>query len=210
MQPNSDAGAAGGLRSEGLVAEGFIPRQHPQLHSPSDATLVARCRRGDAASWDALVSRYERLVFGIALRTGLDREDAADVAQSTFLRLLDSIDDLRDGERLVSWLVTVTRRGAWRVHERRAHGPTVAAEPTPLEHERVDPVGEWVEADWVHSGLQRLDAPCRDLLIALYLDPAMPSYAEVARRLGRPIGAIGPTRARCLERMRHLLDVADR
>ena len=207
MQPNSDAGAAVGLRAARPAGEAFIPQQNTR-HPPSDATLVARCRIGDGASWDALVSRYERLVFGVARRTGLDREDAADVVQSTFLILLDSIDDLRDGGRLVSWLVTVARRCAWRVRERSL--PSVAADVAPLEHERVDPIGEWVEVEWIHSGLQRLDSPCRDLLIALYLDPTTPSYAEVARRLGRPIGAIGPTRARCLERMRHLLDVADR
>lgn len=210
MQPNSDAVTAVDSSFEARSGKALVPPQHRRLLSPSDATLVARCRNGDGASWDTLVTRYERLVFGVALRAGLDREDAADVTQSTFVTLLDSIDDLRNGERLVSWLVTVARRCAWRMRERSAHEPPAGTQSTPLEHEPLDPVGEWVEVDWVHSGLQRLDAPCRDLLIALYLDPTAPSYAEVARRLGRPIGAIGPTRARCLERMRHLLDMPDR
>ena len=68
-----------------------------------------------AEAWDLLVKRYERLVFSVARRNGLNPEDAADVTQGTFVTLIDSLDRLRDEERLASWLMTVTRRQSWRV-----------------------------------------------------------------------------------------------
>ncbi len=69
-----------------------------------------------------------------------------------------------------------------------------------------DPTEQWVRLEWLYDGLLEMDVRCRDLLIALYLSGEQVSYEEVARRLGRPIGSIGPTRARCLERLRKILE----
>ena len=87
---------------------------------PSDGELLNRCRARDAAAWNQLVGRYERLVYSVALRNGLDADDAADVTQNTFVNLLDAMDRIRDEERLASWLMTVARRQAWRVRTRAA------------------------------------------------------------------------------------------
>ncbi|MFP5281979.1 MAG: RNA polymerase sigma factor [Actinomycetes bacterium] len=168
----------------------------------ADADLIQRCGKGDAEAWDLLVSRYERLVFSVALRNGLDREDAADVTQNTFLALLDSVDTLRQEDRLASWLMTVARRQAWRAR-RRAAGSRDAVGLAPSA---ADSLQEWERLVWLHSGLQRLGRPCRDLLQALYFDPNQPAYADIARRLGRAVGTIGPMRARCLQRLRSILD----
>jgi RNA polymerase sigma factor (sigma-70 family) len=167
---------------------------------PSDVDLIRGCRAGDADAWDALVGRYERLVFSVALRNGLEPEDAADVTQMTFVALLDSLSALRADERLSSWLMTVARRQAWRVRRRRE-----VERPLATVTQVVDPLADWDRAACVHDALQQLAPPCRELLLALYFDPAEPSYAEVAARLGRSIGGIGPMRARCLQRMRALL-----
>ena len=167
----------------------------------SDAELLAGCRAGDQRAWDVLVGRYERLVFSVALRNGVSQEEAADVAQMTFVALLESIGRLRDGDRLASWLMSVSRRLSWRQRRGSERERPAAGDLTGRE----DPIAAWERVAIVHEALARMGRPCRDLLLALYFDPAGPSYAEVARRLGRPVSGIGPARARCLRRLRALL-----
>lgn len=171
----------------------------------SDRYLLRRCRSGDAQAWEALVSRYERLVFSVALRNGVSREDAADVTQSSFIALLDAIDVLRDDERLGSWLMTVARRQSWRIRrrsERELPAPDRAAAAD-------NAIEDWERLAWLHTALHELGDPCRKLLVALYFDPDEPSYADIADRLGRAIGGIGPLRARCLAQLRVIMgDVA--
>jgi RNA polymerase sigma factor (sigma-70 family) len=166
-----------------------------------DAELLARCRAGDAQAWDLLVRRYERLVYSVALRNGLASDDAADVCQQTFMALLESIDRLHDDERLASWLMTVSRRHSWRVR-RRDRRETPLSE---LPDSGVDPFDGWDQVAAVHDALERLPNPCRDLIDALYFDPAAPSYSTIADRFNRSIGGIGPLRARCLHRLRELM-----
>jgi len=148
-----------------------------------------------------LVERYERLVFSVALRNGVSREEAADITQMTFVALLESIEKLREDQRVASWLMTVARRLAWR-QRRRSEQECLRGERV---HSTEDPIASWERVAVLHEGLQRLGRACRDLLLALYFDPASPSYAAVAKRLGRPVGGIGPMRARCLQRLRALL-----
>lgn len=168
---------------------------------PTDAELLARCRERDADAWHELVTRYERLVYSVALRNGLSGEDAADVTQNTFVTLIDSLDRIREEDRLASWLMTVARRQAWRV--RNLSRRTVPLEHVPEESE--DPLAEWDTVTTLHDALSRLGGRCRELLLALYFDPEEPSYAQVAERLGRSIGGIGPMRGRCLEKLRSIL-----
>jgi RNA polymerase sigma factor (sigma-70 family) len=165
---------------------------------------LARCRTGDGAAWHALVERYERPVFSVARGGGLDLEDAADVTQTTFVALLDALTQLRSDERLASWLLTVARRTAWRVRRRREQESGAALGPPAVADDR-----DWEQIAALHEGLARLGRPCRDLLVARYFDPAEPSYAEIAQRLGRAIGGIGPLRARCLEQLRALIEAEE-
>lgn len=126
-----------------------------------------------------LVDRYQRLVFS----DGLDVEDAADVTQTTFVALLDSVTALRSDERLALWLVTVARRTAWQPRPRRER-ECVAELP------RATDARDWEQVAAVHERLGRLGAPCRDLIAALYFDAGEPSYGEIAHRMGRAIGVI--------------------
>lgn len=167
-----------------------------------DRRLLEGCRRGETRAWADLLADYERLVFSIPLRYGLAREDAADVVQLTFTELLQSLDVLRDDERLVGWLATVARRQSWRLLERRKRETAVDELP---ERAEPDPAETWTRDEWLYDGLLTLDERCRELIVALYLTADSPAYADVARRLGRPIGSIGPTRARCLQRLRAAL-----
>ena len=169
--------------------------------------LVSACRSGDSEAWDCLVDRYLNLVYAIAVREGLSTEDAADLTQSTFEALLAQMDRLRDDSRIASWLMTVARRQAWRMRNRRNRQAALPDEsvlgPDDLSVE--DPGDEVATTMWVYDGLSQLDDPCRSLITALYFDPRSPSYAEIAARLGRPVGSIGPSRARCLQRLRTIL-----
>lgn len=194
-------------RKVGVVAP--RPRTADPVRS-TPAGLLRRCREGDEDAWAELVSRYERLVFGVATHEGLTVEDAADVTQTVFEALFISLPELRDDDRLSSWLFAVARRQAWRVRERsgreRLSAATVdGADRLPLWVSQQDATDEVERSLWLHEALQELGEPCRSLLIALYFDPSGPSYAEVALRLGRPIGSIGPSRARCLEHLRVML-----
>lgn len=182
---------------------------------PTDRDLILACRRGDARAWRRLLDRYERLVFSMPLRYGLSRDDAADVAQLTFTILVQSLDDLDDDSRLGAWLATVAKRHAWRLVERnRREGASEAVEDRAdlgaaalaLGMSKAETVEHWELSHWLDGGLRRLDEGCRELLSALYFRAEQPSYAELAAELGRPVGSIGPTRARCLERLKKILE----
>jgi RNA polymerase sigma factor (sigma-70 family) len=159
-------------------------------------------------TWRRLLEKYERLVFSVPRKYGLSADDAADITQLTFTILVQSIDGLPEDSKLGGWLTTVARRHTWRLLERnRRQGigkhavldeNTVGGDTETLEN--------WELGEWLYKGLSMIGRRCRDLLFALYLDPNQPSYAEVAKHLGMAIGSVGPTRIRCLERLRRVLD----
>lgn len=169
------------------------------------ADLVHACRAGETTAWDELLDRYEPLVYSIAIREGLSAEDAADITQTTFEALLGQLDRLRDTTQIPSWLMSVARRQSWRIrNDRQRHFADESLTVLGTE-DGDDPIAERTTSLWVYEGVAQLGNPCRDLIMALYFDPSAPSYADVASRLARPIGSIGPTRARCLERLREIL-----
>jgi RNA polymerase sigma factor (sigma-70 family) len=190
--------------------------------TPSDdASLVARCQQGEAAAWAALVQRYQRLVYAVVMRTGLDEHTAADVFQTVFSRLLQHLPRLTQPERLQAWIVTTTKREALRVRELGRRTVSMSApddapgegledtlpDDAPLAE---DALSDLQQLDLLRAGLDRLDTRCRDLLLMLFADEdERPGYDEVARRLAMPVGSIGPTRARCLGKLRGLVDGAD-
>lgn len=169
-----------------------------------DAELLEGCRAGDGESWRALVQRYERLVFSVAMRNGLNREDASDVTQITFEALLESIGGLRDEDQLAYWLMTVARRHSWRVRSRREREV-----PSAWEYGEPDEADAFAHVERqldLYLALDHLGSPCSELIIALYFDPARPSYRQIAQNMSRSVGGLGPLRARCLQRMRILLN----
>jgi RNA polymerase sigma factor (sigma-70 family) len=120
---------------------------------------------------------------------------------------LSSLDKIDDASRIGAWLSTVARRQTWRFVERqRREAPTdeptagIAATDESIAAHHID------NMEWVHQGLERLDPRCRQLLLALYFTSDQRPYSEVSAELGIPTGSIGPTRARCLEKLRTHLD----
>jgi len=171
------------------------------------AGLVLRARDGDKQAWDALVERYAPLVWSICRRHRLDGADADDVGQSVWLRLVEHLDRIRDPAALPGWLATTTRRECWGVL-RAAHGLETAgyvldAESIP-DRQSVMAEDELLRAER-HAALReafaRLPPSCQRLIALLMEDPPVP-YIEISERLGIPVGSIGPTRRRCLDRLR--------
>jgi RNA polymerase sigma factor (sigma-70 family) len=190
------------------------PAESPPVSRPTlGAQLVSRAAAGDPAAWDAIIKRYASLVWAVALQHGIGRTDAADVAQSTWLRLLEHIGEIRDPERLGAWLATTARREALRLVALRRRmvledddqmfdGPDVSLAPMDaglLAEERGRHVADAVDT---------LPPAWRALVHLLMVDPPM-SYHEIGEQLGLPIGSIGPTRGRCIARMRATLESAD-
>ena len=174
------------------------------------ATLVARAREGDSAAWETIVGRYERLVWSVLRGLGLRRADAEDVAQTTWFRLVDQLDRLREPEAIGSWLAMTARREGINVLRRSARQIPVAdfddqSEPTALEPgERLFRTEEQRS---VRQALAAISERCQQLLRLWSLDPR-PSYDEISAAMGgMPMGSIGPTRGRCLEQLRSELAV---
>jgi RNA polymerase sigma factor (sigma-70 family) len=176
----------------------------------TDQTLIQACRRGDVQAWEQLLHKYERLVFSIPLNYGLSRDDAADIVQLTFTALIQRLDTLRDDSRLSSWLATVARRYTWRAvqhnrHEYLSEDEYVYENASLFGQTAPNPMELFELIEWLNQGLTQLDKRCRTLLLALYFEQPTPAYVDIAARLHMPLGSIGPTRARCLERLKQLL-----
>lgn len=172
--------------------------------------LVKAAATGDRAAWDRIVDRYVALLWAIALRHGLGESDAADVVQTTWLRLLEHIDDIRNPARVGSWLATTAQRESLRIvaHRRRLvlnDDHTTFDGPDRL----LAPVDEGLiareQAAAARKALDSLPPTWRSLVELLTQDPP-PSYEQIGADLGLPIGSIGPTRGRCVRRLRAVVD----
>lgn len=173
----------------------------------SVSSLVARVCDGDQEAWNEIIERYAPLVWSICLRYQLSRSDVDDVGQSVWLLLVENIGKLREAAALPGWLTTTTRRECLRVlrtTQRHDH-----ADLPPEEQMPVDPEAATVEQEVIlvernaalRAAFAELAPSCHELLSMLMTDPPL-SYADVSTRMGIPVGSIGPTRARCLDRLR--------
>ena len=176
-------------------------------NDPMVIALVTRAAAGDQGAWDKIVERYSPLVWSICLRYQLDRHDIDDIGQNVWLLLVERIGQLREPAALPGWLATTTRRECLRVlragrrydHEGLPPDDQMPPDPSAAMIEQEIIVAERDAA--LRAAFAELPQPCRDLLSMLMSDPS-PAYAEISARLGMAVGSIGPTRARCLERLR--------
>ena len=179
----------------------------------TDKELLIACRNGDELSWEVLVDRYQRLIYTIPRRAGLDQDQASEVFQDVFLTLLEKIDDINDPDRLHAWLVTAARRKTWRllakerslkgVDEEDENSLALIVDSNPLPDEALLRLEEQHR---VRTAVAELDDRCQRLLTMLYYETEPPSYAEIAEAFGTSEGSIGPTRARCLKKLLRLLE----
>jgi RNA polymerase sigma factor (sigma-70 family) len=188
------------------------PARRGTLDPELDARLVERCLAGDRRAWDALVTRHERLVYSVARSWRLSDEDLGDVFQEVFAALVSGLPRLRDAKSLVRWLSSTTDRIARTkaLRQRREQALRVEDE-TVFDRlpDAAEPVGAELETlerqATVRLALSRVPERCRRLLLALYYEDPVPAYGELALRLGVPVGSLGPTRARCMEKLREFL-----
>lgn len=175
----------------------------PLIEDLTHGELLTRAAAGERAAWDALVDRFDRMVWSVARGFRLDEAAASDVAQTVWLRLIENVDRIQDPERLPGWLVTTCRREAMKVLKRGERDiPSdfeydIADESPSLESMLI----EDEESRAVMEAFGELDEECRQLLRLLTVEPAL-SYEEIAEAVGRPVGSLGPTRGRCIERLK--------
>ena len=171
------------------------------------ADLVLRARKGDADAWDALVARFAPLIWSICGRYVLGRADAYDVGQYVWLRLVEQLEAIHDPAALPGWLATTTQRECIRTlraaRSQLAFGHQLDIESIPDEQTGMAE-HELLRAER-HAALReafyRLPPPCQRLVALLLEDPPVP-YAEISARLGIPVGSIGPSRLRCVKKLR--------
>jgi RNA polymerase sigma factor (sigma-70 family) len=173
------------------------------------AALLEKARGGAREYLDEIVAELTPLLWHVVRAQGVDREAAEDVIQTTWLRLLNHLDRIQTPRALAGWLVTVAKREAWHVRGRsRAAVPLAEDAVTQVVADPQVSPDEQVIADerrrvlW--AAVNKLERRCQELLRIVAFAPAA-SYATVAGALGMPVGSIGPTRGRCLAKLRTLL-----
>lgn len=174
---------------------------------PAVTDLVARAGTGDGQAWDALVERYAPLVWSICRWHRLGDLDAEDVGQVVWLRLVEQLPMIREPAALPGWLITVTRRECLRVL-RGGRGPMTAEcglDVSVIPDDEARTVEQELLAAERHAALREalddLPPAGRRLITLLIADPPVP-YVEISARLGIPVGSIGPTRRRYLDKLR--------
>ena len=172
------------------------------------AGLVNAARAGDEDAFGQIVTELSPMLWQVARAAGLSSSDAEDVVQTTWIRLLTHLSDIHTSGALTAWLVTTTKREAWRVRaEERRRQPIdedwldALPDPGPGLEEKVI-VDDQRRALWVAIG--KLSRRCQELLRIVAFVPR-PDYQAVAAELGIPVGSVGPTRGRCLAKLRALL-----
>ena len=184
---------------------------------PTDKELLISCRRGDESSWQALVDRYQRLMYAIPRRAGLNEDQASEVFQEVFVTLFEKMNEINEPDRLHAWLVTTARRKTWRLLSKERSSRSARMGDADAGDEALAVVDDALlpdetlvrleEQHRIRTALTELDPRCRELLTLLYYQPEPPPYSEIAVALGTPEGSIGPTRARCLKKLLKLVDV---
>jgi RNA polymerase sigma factor (sigma-70 family) len=181
----------------------------------SDADLWERCKRGDQDAWDALVARFQRLVFAIPRRAGLGEERAADIFQEVFLTLFQKLDEIEQPERLRAWIVTTAKFKTWAaVRGEKGHFSPATEEEMELEMQSLRDTAplademliELEQQHLIRAAVARLEDRCRTIISMLYLRQTPASYADVGKAIGTGETSISPLRSRCLKKLEKLLN----
>jgi RNA polymerase sigma factor (sigma-70 family) len=195
-----------------MSADHDYSRDAEPVHSSPMITLVMRARNGDERAWAALVERYAPLIWSICRSYRLGDSDAADAGQNVWLHLVRHLDKIRDPAALPGWLATTTRRECERISRAAqvTYTKGYAPDVTDIPDDQPSAAEQILTAERhaaMRQALARLPSCCQQLLTLLIKDPPIP-YAEISAELGIPVGGIGPTRRRCLDKLRHQPTIA--
>jgi RNA polymerase sigma factor (sigma-70 family) len=179
------------------------------LQEGTVARLVSEAADGNRAAWNQLVDAFSGLVWSVVRGHGLYGADGADVSQTVWLRFVEHLGRLREPERTGAWLATTARHECLRVLRRRGRNVVLAELPEPLPDQLDVDLGAALNAAADHTllmqALDGLSTPCQTLLRLLIADPPL-SYDHISATLDMPKGSIGPTRQRCLARLRAIMN----
>jgi RNA polymerase sigma factor (sigma-70 family) len=185
------------------------------LMQATDKELLTSCRKGNESAWQALVDRYQRLVYAVPRRAGLNEDQAGDVFQEVFVTLFEKMNEINQPDRLHAWLVTTARRKTWRLLSKQRSLQSTQTDDTGADDEVLlvvdnsplpdETLVRLEEQHRIRTALAGLDTRCQKLLTMLYYEAEPAPYSEIAALLGTPEGSIGPTRARCLKKLLSLL-----
>ena len=173
--------------------------------SLGDPELVALCLSGDATAWETLILRYRRLIFSIPVKFSFSTADASDVFQAVCLKLIEHLHELKDETKVSAWLITTTTRQCIHVRAQRMRESSSDEdfeEPAASGVNVEDIQIQTQEQQNIREAVEKLPDRCRRLLELLYFETTNPSYEEIGRMMSMPVASIGPTRARCLEKLR--------
>ena len=187
-----------------------VGRLDPLTERPDFAPLVRRALDGDSSAWDALVEGLKRVAWKAIGAFDLHEDERKDAFASTFFRLFERLSTVRDPEKLPGWVATTARREASAISRARRRLIPTAELPTNRDATTDDQAEGLMDAelqDALRRALDRLDQSCRELLLLLMADPPL-SYDDISQVLGLPHGSIGPTRARCLAKLRATPELA--
>lgn len=182
----------------------------------SDSKLLEACKAGDESAWQTLVERYQRLVYTVPRRAGLNEDQASEVFQEVFTTFYEKVHQIEQPDRLHAWFVTTARRKTWRLIQKSRNLISLQGDDDDddgMDFEQLpDPailpqqeMENLQEQHRVRMAVEDLDEKCKELITMLFYVDESPSYTEIAEILGRPEGSIGPTRARCLKKLLQLL-----
>jgi RNA polymerase sigma factor (sigma-70 family) len=179
----------------------------PELAGDRLARLVNAAVEGDQAAWRSIVANYTPLVQSVVRRFRLSPTDAEDVSQMVWLRVLEHLSGLRQAQALPGWIATTTKREALRVIDSRQRVKPMDPSVMCMLHiaDRSADVSDRLlrneRAEAIASGLATLQYRQRTLLQLVHTEPKV-SYEVIGKQLDMPVGSIGPTRARCIEKVR--------
>lgn len=189
-----------------------MPEELVQSHvdASSVATLVHAAGDGDQDAWRELVRRFEGMIASVGRRYGLSQADIGELQQTTWLRLVENLHRLKQPERVGGWLATTASRQSLQLAKRASRYSSgadyvLANLPDPNHPFEIELSPDTAECRALQQAWGRLKPRCRTLLSLLMAEEDVVGYKELSQLLNMPIGSIGPTRARCLEHLRHLL-----
>jgi RNA polymerase sigma factor (sigma-70 family) len=203
LEPAAAAAMPGASGAPAPAADHATPR-HQRL-----TALFIAARGGHRDSLEEIVAELSPLLWHVARAQGLDYETAQDAVQYAWLRLVQDLERIREPAALTAWLVTTVKREAWRI---RAAARTETPSPDAAIAQGLPPV-PGAEDDVllterhreVWRAVHRLPERCRNLLRVVAFTPR-PDYDQVSAALDMPRGSVGPTRARCLDKLRDLME----
>ena len=178
--------------------------------------LIERCLNHADGAWEEFLRRYGRLIHATIHKVGLPADDQEEAFQITVIAIYRQLGRLRDRDRLVSWIVGIAwRQSIDRIRRRGRETRMEELDDAVLQHSMapIEPVDlpdetrlSLERAHHAREAVEALSERCRRLLGLFFFEDPPPDYAEIARREGIPIGSLGPTRARCLERLRRYFE----